>query len=73
MAYIAYVLTLFLIFDIGACYLYYKEPELEDGACPGKPNTVPPWEDQPTLVKTIANGSLYTAGNGDDQLFGRDT
>ena len=38
--------------------------------CPGKENTNKPWVGTPTLVQTVANGSLYTAGDGDDQVFG---
>ena len=38
--------------------------------CPGKENTNTPWVGTPTLLQTVANGSLYTAGDGDDQVFG---
>lgn len=41
--------------------------------CPGKENTNKPWVGTPTLLQTVANGSLYTAGDGDDQVFGEGT
>lgn len=40
--------------------------------CPGKENTNKPWVGTPTLLQKVANGSLFTAGDGDDQLFGED-
>lgn len=51
--------------------LYYREPEGNlDGTCPGVPNTYGPWTGEPTFVKKMTNGSLYTAGNGEDQVYG---
>lgn len=41
--------------------------------CPGKENTNKPWVGTPTLLQTVANGSLYTAGDGDDQVYGKST
>lgn len=38
--------------------------------CPGKENTNKPWVGTPTLLQKVANGSLFTAGDGDDQVFG---
>ena len=71
MAFFTRLSSLMLLFTAGTSYLYYKEPELEDtSTCPGKPNSLDPWKGEPTLVKTVQNGSLYTAGDGDDQLFG---
>lgn len=52
--------------------LYYKEDETPDGsACSGTPNTLPPWYGQPTFVRQIANGTLYTAGDGEDMIYGK--
>ena len=54
--------------------LYYKEDEALDGsACSGTPNTLPPWYGQPTFVRQIANGTLYTAGDGEDMIYGKHT
>ncbi len=51
--------------------LYYQEPEGNtDGTCSGHPNTIKPWIGEPKLKAQIANGSLYTAGEGDDQIYG---
>ncbi len=72
MAYFAHLLALFLLFiDVGTSYLYYREPELADSTCPGTQSTLLPWVGTPSLVRNTTNGSLYTAGEGDDQLFGR--
>ena len=50
-------------------FLYYSEPAVATSSCPGTLNTIPPWSGQPTKVKEVVNGSLYTAGDGDDQLY----
>ncbi len=51
--------------------LYYQEPEGNlDGTCSGQPNTIPPWVGEPSLKTQTVNGSLYTAGEGDDQIYG---
>ena len=63
--------SLCLLCRPGISYLYYEEPEVLDSGCPGKPNLLNPWTGEPTLVKQVANGSLYTAGSGDDELFGK--
>ena len=38
--------------------------------CPGKENTNLPWSGTPTLLQKVTNGSLFTAGDGEDQLYG---
>ena len=50
--------------------LYYEEDFPADSACSGQPNVIPPWTGQPTFVRQIDNGSLYTAGDGDDMIHG---
>ena len=40
--------------------------------CPGKENTNLPWSGTPALLQKVANGSLFTAGDGEDQLYGED-
>lgn len=59
-----------LLFETSFCYLYYKEPELQDNTCHGNPNNATPWHGKPTLLKQVENGSLYSAGDGEDQLYG---
>lgn len=72
---IALVPLLLLVSVDQACskgVLYYREPEGNlDGTCPGVPNTYVPWTGEPTLKSNVTNGSLYTAGNGEDQVYGR--
>ena len=52
--------------------LYYKEDEAFDGSvCSGTANSIPPWYGQPTFVRQIANGTLYTAGDGEDMIYGK--
>ena len=52
-------------------FLYYSEPRgVADASCPGTPNTLTPWTGAPVKVREVENGSLYTAGDGDDQLYG---
>lgn len=41
-----------------------------DGSCSGQPNTNPPWTGQPVLKTKTANGSLWMAGQGEDQIYG---
>ena len=41
-----------------------------DGECHGTFNNLAPWSGDLTKIKEVANGSLYTAGDGDDQIFG---
>ena len=67
---VLFLWVLLLLSSTGTSYLYYKEPVLEDSKCPGKPNPLDPWVGEPKLVKTVENGSLYTAGSGDDELYG---
>ncbi len=67
---VSFLWVLLLLSSTGTSYLYYKEPVLEDDTCPGRPNPLDPWVGEPELVKTVGNGSLYTAGNGDDELYG---
>ena len=50
--------------------VYYKEDDLGDSACSGQPNLIPPWTGQPTFVRQIENGTLYTAGDGEDMIYG---
>lgn len=42
-----------------------------DGDCPGSFNKLSPWSGDLVKLKEVANGSLYTAGDGDDQIYGR--
>ena len=51
-------------------YLYYHEESPLTSSCPGSPNVHPPWDGSPTKLTSVANGSLYTAGTGDDQIYG---
>ena len=48
-----------------------KDPSIGATSCPGQPNTIPPWTGMPTLLKEVANGSLYTVGEDDDQIYGK--
>ena len=48
-----------------------KDLSNEATSCPGQPNTNVPWTGTPTLVKEVANGSLYTVGEADDQMYGK--
>lgn len=41
-----------------------------DDECHGTFNNLAPWSGDLVKVKEVANGSLYTAGDGDDQIFG---
>ena len=50
--------------------LYYKEEEGLDGACSGTANSKEPWFGEPAFVRQIANGTLYTAGDGEDMIYG---
>ena len=50
--------------------IYYKEDDLGDSACSGQPNLNTPWTGKPTFVSQIENGTLYTAGNGEDMIYG---
>lgn len=59
-----------------ARYLYYphsssSSSSLSDSLCPGKPNTNTPWSGQLTKVREVENGSLYLAGDGQDQIYGK--
>lgn len=49
--------------------LYYREDEFDDSECPGQPNKIQPWMGSPTFVNQTVNGTLYTAGDGDDMLY----
>ncbi|XP_011405375.2 PREDICTED: protein dcd1A-like [Amphimedon queenslandica] len=40
-----------------------------DDECHGTFNNLVPWSGDLVKVKEVANGSLYTAGDGDDQIF----
>ncbi|KAL5477617.1 hypothetical protein EMCRGX_G024436 [Ephydatia muelleri] len=46
-----------------------KELSIGTSLCPGQPNTNVPWTGTPTLVKEVANGSLYTVGEDDDLIY----
>jgi len=37
--------------------------------CKGSPNTLPLWTGTPTLLKTVPNGKLYTAGEGTQKIL----
>lgn len=65
-----------LIVLVGLCaahksYLIPEDPSIGATSCPGQPNTNVPWTGTPTLVKEVANGSLYTVGEDDDQINGK--
>ena len=51
---------------------YYKEEseDFSNSSCTGQPNSIQPWTGQPTFVRQIENGTLYTAGDGDDMIYG---
>lgn len=51
--------------------LYYSEESPLTSSCPGQPNTHTPWSGQLVKVKEVENGSLYLAGDGDDQIYGK--
>ena len=38
--------------------------------CRGKENTLQPWSGNLTFVRSIDNGSLYLAGDGEDKIYG---
>ncbi|KAL5477614.1 hypothetical protein EMCRGX_G024433 [Ephydatia muelleri] len=46
-----------------------KDLFTETSLCSGQPNTNVPWTGTPTLVKEVANGSLYTVGEDDDLIY----
>lgn len=53
--------------------LNYQE-ELHEGdgsVCSGQPNKLYPWMGAPDLLTQVENGSLYLAGYGDDQIYGK--
>jgi hypothetical protein len=37
--------------------------------CLGKENTLKPWSGNLTFVRSVDNGTLYLAGNGEDQIY----
>jgi hypothetical protein len=52
---------------------YYREDEDEfasNSSCTGTPNPNQPWVGQPTFVRQIENGTLYTAGDAEDMIYG---
>ena len=49
-----------------------KDLFIETSLCSGQPNTNVPWTGTPTLVKEVANGSLYTVGEYDDLIYGKE-
>ena len=51
-------------------FLYHHEVSPLTSECPGKPNTNTPWSGQLTKVKEVENGSLYLAGDQEDQIYG---
>ena len=52
-------------------FLYFSEPDEDpNSTCPGSLNTLPPWTGNPVKIREVENGSLYTAGDADDQLYG---
>ena len=50
--------------------LFHGDASPLTSTCPGKPNSLAPWSGSLTKVKEVENGSLYTAGDGDDQIYG---
>ena len=55
---------------------YYREEEDEfaaNSSCTGTPNPNQPWTGQPTFVRQIENGTLYTAGDAEDMIYGKST
>ena len=52
---------------------YYREDgefANSNSSCTGTPNLNQPWIGQPTFVRQIENGTLYTAGDGEDMIHG---
>lgn len=51
---------------------YYREDNdlAGNSSCTGTPNMNQPWIGQPTFVRQIENGTLYTAGDGEDMTYG---
>ena len=74
MKYIFLFVSLLGVFELDLCQakgvLYYQEPENDGSVCSGQSNKNWPWSGSPTLVREVTNGSLYTAGEGDDQIYG---
>lgn len=65
--------TLFLLslpFLASAHFLFEDASPLSKD-CPGAPNTLTPWSGDLVKVNSVANGSLYTAGDGDDKIYGQ--
>ena len=52
-------------------FLYSHEASPLTSTCPGQPNTHTPWSGPLTKLKEVVNGSLYLAGDADDQIYGR--
>lgn len=52
-------------------FLHVSEPLEPDpnSTCPGTLNTHTPWSGVPVKIREVENGSLYTAGDGDDQIY----
>lgn len=52
--------------------LHYKEEheDFSNSSCTGQPNLIQPWSGQLTFVRQIENGTLFTAGDGDDMIYG---
>ena len=55
----------FLIVFVGSTNFKPVRPE-----CRGKENTLQPWSGNLTFVRSIDNGSLYLAGDGEDKIYG---
>ena len=52
-------------------FLYYSELRGDpNSTCSGNLNTLTPWTGALVKLKEVENGSLYTAGDEDDQLYG---
>ena len=52
---------------------YYREDDEfanSNSSCTGTPNLNQPWIGQPTFVRQIENGTLYTAGDVEDMIHG---
>ena len=65
------IAALFLIVQVAESrgIFYYEEESASDSsACSGQPNLIAPWTGEPSLVRQIDNGTLYTAGDGEDMV-----
>lgn len=69
MSFASHIIFLLVLSPLSRGYLFFEEHDTQSSACPGKSNTLSPWVGEPTKLSSVANGSLYTAGSGDDELY----